>query len=76
MTIALRLPDNDFLMTARQIPDYMIPQKSNHYSMKKFHFSEAAISEGRIASMIGVESGHAIGSSLAILRSLYELGVR
>merc|ERR1719507_2404272 len=26
--------------------------------------------------MIGVESGHAIGSSLAILRSLYELGVR
>ena len=44
--------------------------------MKKFLFSEAAISEGRIASMIGVESGHAIGSSLAILRSLYELGVR
>ena len=26
--------------------------------------------------MIGVESGHAIGSSLAILRTLYELGVR
>ena len=26
--------------------------------------------------MIGVESGHAIGSSLAILRTLYELGAR
>jgi len=37
---------------------------------------ETAISQGKIASMIGVESGHAIGSSLAILRSLYELGVR
>ena len=29
---------------------------------------EEAISQGKIASMIGVESGHAIGSSLAILR--------
>jgi len=37
---------------------------------------EEAISQGKIASMIGVESGHAIGSSLAILRTLYELGVR
>ncbi|TRY78475.1 hypothetical protein TCAL_06816 [Tigriopus californicus] len=30
----------------------------------------------KIASLIGVESGHAIGSSVAILRTLYELGAR
>merc|ERR1719309_1067732 len=37
---------------------------------------EEAMAAGKIASMIGVESGHAIGSSLPILRSLYSLGAR
>jgi membrane dipeptidase len=32
--------------------------------------------EGRIASMIGVESGYAIADSLAVLRAFYALGVR
>merc|ERR1712179_468764 len=37
---------------------------------------EQAWAEGRIASMIGVESGHAIGSSLPLLRTLYAMGAR
>ena len=37
---------------------------------------ESAWSAGKIASMIGVESGHAIGSSLPILRTLYAMGAR
>ena len=37
---------------------------------------EAAWAAGKMASLIGVESGHAIGSSLPALRSLYALGAR
>jgi membrane dipeptidase len=37
---------------------------------------ERAIDEGRIASLIGIEGGHSIGSSLAVLRQMYDLGVR
>ena len=37
---------------------------------------KAAWERGRIASLIGVEGGHAIEDSLAALRSLYQLGVR
>jgi membrane dipeptidase len=37
---------------------------------------EAAMSEGRIASMLGVEGGHAIENSLGALRVYYELGAR
>ena len=32
--------------------------------------------QGRIACLVGVEGGHAIGNSLAVLRQLYALGVR
>jgi membrane dipeptidase len=37
---------------------------------------ERACTEGRIASLLGAEGGHCIGSSLGVLRMLYALGVR
>lgn len=36
----------------------------------------AAIKRGRIASLIGMEGGHPIGGSLAVLRQMYRAGVR
>ncbi len=37
---------------------------------------EAAMKSGKIASLIGMEGGHSIGSSLEILRQTYALGAR
>jgi membrane dipeptidase len=40
------------------------------------HEVERAMAAGRIASLLGAEGGHCIGSSLPVLRMLYALGVR
>jgi membrane dipeptidase len=37
---------------------------------------ERIFAAGKVASMMGAEGGHSINSSLGVLRSLYELGVR
>ena len=37
---------------------------------------QRAIDRGRIASLLGMEGGHSIGSSLAVLRQMHDLGVR
>ena len=37
---------------------------------------EAAVANGKIASMLGMEGGHSIGNSLAVLRQMYDMGAR
>jgi membrane dipeptidase len=38
--------------------------------------AERAMAEGRIASMLGLEGGHAIANSISLLRVYYDLGAR
>ncbi|MDJ0643390.1 MAG: dipeptidase [Erythrobacter sp.] len=38
--------------------------------------TERAMADGLIASLLGMEGGHSIGSSLAVLRQMYALGAR
>ena len=37
---------------------------------------ERAMEEGKIASLLGMEGGHSIDGNLAVLRQMYDLGVR
>lgn len=37
---------------------------------------QKAFQQGKVASLVGVEGGHSIDSSLGVLRALYHLGMR
>ena len=37
---------------------------------------ESAFAAGKVASLVGVESGYAISSNMAVLRTLYTMGAR
>ncbi len=60
---------------------HIIRQLAEHYSDDLRLVGTAdeaveAVSQGKIASVIGVEGGHSIQNSLATLRELHKLGVR
>ncbi|XP_057664627.1 dipeptidase 1-like isoform X1 [Diorhabda carinulata] len=55
----------------------LVEFNSNHFSLVRSTREIRSVhKEGRIASLIGVEGGHALGNSLAVLRTFYSLGAR
>lgn len=55
----------------------LVEYNSGHFAMVRSADEIRTVhKEGRIGSLIGVEGGHALGNSLAILRTFYNLGAR
>ena len=46
----------------------------SHFNLFMFLALTEVHAEGKIASLISVESGHSIGTSLAVLRMFHRLG--
>ncbi|GLB37324.1 putative metallo-dependent hydrolases superfamily, peptidase M19 family protein [Lyophyllum shimeji] len=78
--------DRDFLTPNWSVRDTLEQIDIARLLMKKypetFHFATGsddikfAIQHGKIASLMGVEGGHQLGNSLAVLRQYHALGVR
>jgi membrane dipeptidase len=68
VTATLEQIDFVFRMIARYPDDFAFAQTADEV--------ERAAQNGRIASMIGIEGGHSINESLAVLRMMFDLGAR
>ena len=55
--------------------EYIKKYKEFEYAPDPFSFKQK-MNEGKIASIMGLEGGHMIGSRLSVLRQLFDLGIR
>lgn len=76
--VAVELGDDAVKVTLEQIDaaHSMMARHPELASATTADEIERAWADGRIASLLGAEGGHQIGSSLGTLRMLYRLGVR
>lgn len=68
VTATLEQVDFVHRMVARYVEDFALATTADEV--------EAAVSRGRIASLLGMEGGHSIDASLGTLRMMHALGVR
>ncbi|KAF5325762.1 hypothetical protein D9611_000071 [Ephemerocybe angulata] len=81
-----KIADNDFLNPTWRVRDTLEQIDVSKLLIEKYPETfrlalsaadiDAAIATGKIASLIGVEGGHQLGNSLAVLRQYHALGVR
>ena len=78
--VSAQLPEPQAVVAVLEQIDVMKRVIARHPDRLAFVTSadgvEAAMKQGRIASLLGMEGGNSIGESLAVLRQTYDLGAR